>query len=207
MIPEPASFIMEAMSAVGAQATTVAKPAEFHLTPHAISYDNYHYWVLQYQATDVVPPPEDFIVKTDAVNKSGGNGHTNYNHSGQIAIDAGYEAFEGTVTRLYVGRDNSWSVDVSLGNSTHRFSNGTHWSWTTPLGHQQESITWGMGSYRCSQVVVTVEVHCRATKRADDVWKADTHARLLNARKARMQEYEEKLAALKLQAGVVIQGK
>jgi hypothetical protein len=38
-------------------------------------------------------------------------------------------------------------------------------------------------------------------------WRLDTHAKLTAAYKARLSEYEEKLAALEIQAGIAIQGK
>ena len=38
-------------------------------------------------------------------------------------------------------------------------------------------------------------------------WRLDTHAKLTQAYQARLAEYEEKLAALEVQAGVAIQGK
>jgi hypothetical protein len=45
-----------------------------------------------------------------------------------------------------------------------------------------------------------VEVICEATDRALDLWRAETHAKLINAYRARLSEYEAKLADLEAQA-------
>ncbi len=208
MVPEPAAFMIESMSNAAEQATSLEEPPKFPLTPDRISRSNYPWWVLKYKATDVLPPPEDFLVKTDTVSKGGGDSGTDYYHNSQISIDSGYEAFHGTVSIVFNIWGDNWANDVALGGKTHRFSNAYNsWSWSTPLDNNTGSIAWGMASDQISQLAVTVEVQCRATDRAEEAWKADTHAKLLNAYRARTQEYEEKLAALKLQAGVVIEGK
>jgi hypothetical protein len=208
MVPEPAAFMIESMSKAADQATRLEKPPTFTLLPDDIGRSNYGWWVLKYGATDVLPPPEDFLVKTDAVNKGGGDASTDYFHSAQISIDSGYEAFQGTVSMVFNIWGDNWKNDVALGGRTHRFSNAYNsWSWSTPLQNNTGSITWGMTSDQISKLAVTVEIHCRATDRAERAWRAETHAKLINAYRARMQQYEEKLAALKLQAGVVIEGK
>ena len=58
-----------------------------------------------------------------------------------------------------------------------------------------------------SDVAVAVEVKCQRTDRAMEKWRLETHAKLTTAYKARLAEYEEKLAALELQAGVAIRGR
>jgi hypothetical protein len=73
-------------------------------------------------------------------------------------------------------------------------------------GETGGNITWGFNTFNCADGVVGVEVLCRVTERRKQQWQAETHAKLLTAYKARMAEYEEKLARLKLETGIVIQG-
>ena len=58
-----------------------------------------------------------------------------------------------------------------------------------------------------ADVAVAVEVKCQRTERALVKWRMETHAKLTTAYKARLAEYEEKLAALEVQAGVAIRGR
>jgi hypothetical protein len=63
-----------------------------------------------------------------------------------------------------------------------------------------------MDTWMYSQIAAAVEVKCQRTDRAMIRWRLDTHAKLTTAYKARLAEYEEKLAALEVQAGVAIRG-
>jgi hypothetical protein len=137
---------------------------------------------------------------------SGGDDTTNYNHSGQITIDEGYRAVQGSVGRVLNIWEDSYSLDVVLGRRSHRFNSSTPWVWITSLDDERDSIPFVADSFSCSQVAVGVEVLCQRTERAMVKWQHETHAKLTTAYKARLSEYEEKLASLQVQAGVAIQG-
>lgn len=207
MVPEPAAFLIEALQSARANAVEIEKPMPFSLRPNQINESNYHTWVQKYGATDVVPPPEMYITKSFDFKAGGGDSSTNYNHSGQIKIDEGYMAVHGTVAHLCNIWESSWGNDVALGSRTHRFTNDSNWVWSTPLANERDSIPVAVDSFQTSQVAVAVEVKCQRTERAMMKWRLDTHAKLTQAYKARLSEYEEKLAALEMQTGVAIQGK
>lgn len=207
MVPEPAAFLIDALQSVHASAVELQKPTPFTLRPDEITETNYHSWVKEYSATDVTPPPEMYITKSDNFKAGGGDSNTNYNNSGQIQIDEGYKAVFGTVALVFNIWDISCSCDVSLGSFTNRFTNFSGWVWTTGLSGETGSIPWALDSFHMSQIALTVEVKCQRTDRAMMKWCLDTHAKLTEAYKARLSEYEEKLAALELQAGVAIHGK
>src|SRR4030095_4482643 len=95
---------------------------------------------------------------------------------------------------------------VALGSRTHRFVEG-EWLWGTALSEERDSIPLGLDTFHIAQVAVAVEIKCQRTDRAMTKWQLDTHAKLTEAYKARLAEYEEKLAALEMQAGLVIRGK
>ncbi|MEV6423985.1 hypothetical protein [Streptomyces sp. NPDC051662] len=207
MIPEPAAFLIHTLQSSHAGAVQVEKPPAFTLQSHQIDVTNYHYWVQLYQATDVTPPPEMYLTKSFDFKAGGGDSKTNYNHSGQVTIDEGYQAFQGSVAHLCNIWEGQYSLDVAVGRRTHRFGPDSDWVWITMLDEEQGSIPVAVDTFRLSQVAVAVEIKCRRTERAMDKWRADTHAKLTTAYRARLADYEEKVAALTLEAGVAIEGR
>lgn len=206
MIPEPASFLVAALDQAHNSALTLTKPPDFELTPSQITESNYPYWVKVCGATDVAPPPELYRTKSADFKGGGGDSKTNYNHSAQITIDDGYRAVYGTVGRVCNKWEDDMSVDVVLGRRTQRLGLG-EWLWTTPLDDERDSIPLAIDSFHVSQVAVAIEVKCQRTDRALEKWRLETYAKLRTAHQAQVADYEEKLAQLKLQAGVAIRGR
>ncbi len=206
MVPEPAAFLISALQSTHANAVELEKPTPFILRPDEITETNYYSWVKQYGATDVQPPPEIYKTKSLDFKSGGGNDKTNYNHSGQIQIEEGYKAIHGTVANVINIWDSSATIDVALGGRTHRFLPGD-WVWTTTLDDERDTIPFIIDTFHVAQVATAVKVICQRTDRALMKWCLETHAKLTQAYKARLSEYEEKLAALEMQAGVSIRGK
>ena len=206
MVPEPAAFLIAAMNQAHGSAMSLVKPPDFTITPSQVSETNYAYWTRLTQATDVVPPPERYKTKSAEFKAGGGDDKANYNHAGQIAIDDGYRATFGSVAALRNIWDASETMDVALGRRTQRISGG-QWLWTTNLDDERDSIPFALDSFRQSQVSVAIEVLCQRTERAMEKWRFDTWGKLATAHKALMADYEEKLAALKMQTGIAIQGR
>lgn len=207
MIPEPAAMLMAVLSSAHASAVEIQKPLAFTLKPNEVNESNVNYWVRAYGATDVAPPPEIYKTKSLDFKGGGGDSAADYTHSGQIAIDDGYRAVQGSVGQLKNIWDSTAAVDVVLGRQSHRFSVGSPWVWITSLSDERDSIPFALKTNQVSDVAVAVEVKCQRTDRAMEKWRLDTHAKLTTAYKARLSEYEEKLAALELAAGVAIEGR
>jgi hypothetical protein len=207
MIPEPGAFLIEALQSAHANALEIEKPMPFTLRPNQITESNFHTWVQEYGATDVTPPPEMYKTKSLDFKAGGGDSKTDYNHSGQLQIDEGYKAIHGTVSVVCNIWEDSFSVDLALGSRTHRYKNNLSWVWSVALSDERDSIPFALDTLHVSQVAAAVEVKCQRTDRAMMKWRLDTHAKLTQAYKARLSEYEEKLAALEMQAGVAIEGK
>ena len=207
MVPEPAAFYIAAQQVAQAAASTLEKPPPFTLTPDAVSEANYPYWVRLYHATDVAPPPELFGTKGADFKAGGGDEDTDYNQSGQIALDEGYQAIQATVGRVV----NTWGdqdlVDVVIGRHHARFSHNSPWIWSTPLDGEVGTVAFAMDTFKASMIALAIEVKCQRTERAMSKWRLETHAKLTTAYQARLAEYEEKLAATKLQASPLITGK
>ncbi|KAH7303556.1 hypothetical protein B0I35DRAFT_364718 [Stachybotrys elegans] len=208
MVPEPGAFLIQAMTQAATQAPTLEKPPSFPLWPIDVTETNYGYWVNMYRATDVKPPPPDYVTVSDAFvlgNLKPENGAV---HNGTITIDQHYEAVHAKIGITFAFWEDNALIDVIVGSGFQRAtpSSGAM-VYTVSLGRERTSIPWAVSGFRISSLAVTVAVHCVATEDATNEWKADTHAKLLTAYKARMQEYDEKLATLQMQAGIVIQGR
>ncbi|QKW48687.1 hypothetical protein [Streptomyces buecherae] len=207
MIPEPAAYFVQTLQSAHASAVDLAKPEQFTLRPDQITELNYAQWVRLYDATDVSPPPEPYRTKSFDYKAGGGDSKTDYTHSGQVSIDDGYMAVQVSCGALYNLWQQGCVVDVLVGNCTHRFIPDGNWLWTAPLAEERDSVPVAIKTWRVAQVAVGIEVKCQRTERAMSKWALDTHAKLTNAYRARLAEYEERLAALQLQAGVPIHGR
>jgi hypothetical protein len=205
MVPEPAAMLIHVMQSAHASETALTKPPAFTLQPDQVTEANYAYWVRIYGATDVVPPPEIYLTIGHDFSAGGGDDKTNYNHSGQLTIPDGYQAIQGTVGVVSNIWDSSGTTDLVFGRRVKRLS-GADWVWTTSLDDERGAVPFGINTFRLSDVAAAVEVKCQRTARAVKAWAADTHAKLTNAYRARLAEYEERLAALEVQAGVAIEG-
>lgn len=206
MVPEPGAFLIEALRRAHTDAIELRKPIPFTLPLKNIYENNYPFWVKQYGAADVQPPPEPFRTKTLEYSAGGGDDKTHYTHSAQVQIDDGYQAIHASVGVI----DNIWdeetSIDVLIGNRSHRFRNNGAWIWSTPLANERGSVPFALATFKVSDIGAVVEVNCKRTDRAMTNWQHDTHAKLDTAYRTRLAEYEEKLAALKAEAGIEIEG-
>jgi hypothetical protein len=206
MVPEPAAFLISALETAHATAVDVKKPTPFTLRPDQITETNYHTWVQEYGATDVQAPPDLYRTKSHDFNANAEDKNVEFTHSGQIAIDDGYRATYGTIGCVRTIWEDEAIVDVVLGSRSHRFTGGD-WVWGTTLNDESESIPIALVTDLVGDISLAVEIKCQRTDRALLRWRLDTHAKLTQAYKARLAEYEEKIAALEVQAGVAIQGK
>lgn len=206
MIPEPGAYLVEAMQKAHASVMEIEKPLQFTLKPNQITESNYNYWIHEYGAAGITPPPEEYITKSLDYSAGGGDDKTDYYHSGVIQIDEGYKAIHSTIGSLKNIWNNNAVVDVVIGRKVHRFPTGD-WVWSTNLNNETDSIPFGVKTNDVSDLVIAVEVKCQRTNRAYKKWQLDTHAKLMDAYQAKLADYEESLAALELQAGVEIEGK
>lgn len=207
MVPEPAAFLIEQMQGAHADAVQLQKPPVFTLQPNQINEVNYHYWLHQYGATGIQPPPEEFITKTFNHNAGNGDDKTDYTHSGIIQIDEGYKAVQCAVGRVMNFWESNGVTDVVCGRRAHRFVDGESWVWTSSLDNETDSIPFGLKTWRISDLAVTVEIKCQRTDRAWKKWQLETHAKLMEAYQGKLSDYEAALAALEMQAGIAIEGK
>ena len=151
------------------------------------------------------PPPEPYRTKSLDYSAGGGDDKTVYNHSAQVQIDEGYQAVHASVGVVGNAWEDDYSVDLLIGRRINRITDP--WQvWSTSLDNERDSVPFALNTYRVSDIAAAIEVKCQRTERAMDKWRHDTHAKLTLAYRARLAEYEEKLTALKAEAGIQIQG-
>ncbi|RAJ08009.1 hypothetical protein [Arenibacter echinorum] len=206
MLPEPGAYIVESMQTAHASKLMIEKPIDFTLNPNQINETNYNFWIHAYGATGIVPPPEEYITKSLDYSAGGGDDKTDYYHSGIVQIDEGYQAIQASVGAVC----NQWSgnrvVDMVVGRRTHRFVEGD-WLWITNLNNETESIPLAFKTNDVSDIAVAFEIKCLRTSRAYKKWQLETHGKLMESYKVKLADYEERLAAAELNAGVEIKGK
>lgn len=198
VVPEPAALLMEAFRTRRSASLELEKPAAFDITPSEITPDNYQTFVREYLATDVTPPPEPYVTLTHDFHVGGEDRDQEFTDSTSIKVPAGYRAIRATIGRAVVVWDN-WCVDVVIGQRYHRFR-GPEAVWSTSLDEETGAVPYGMVTYRVGDVALAIEVVCQSTRRAVDLWRADTHAKLIRAYQSRMSEYEARLAELEAQS-------
>jgi hypothetical protein len=112
-------------------------------------------------------------------NTGGEDKDQEFTNSTRIKVPDGYQAIRATVGQIVAVWDG-WAVDVVIGQRGHRF-NGGDWVWSTALDEETGSVPFAMVTDKVGDVAIAVEVICEATERALDLWRADTHAKLINA--------------------------
>ncbi len=203
MIPEPGALLMELFSRRRQSFVEIEEIPELTIQPSDLDEDNYQDFVSTYHATDVEPPPEPFVTVSYDFNTGGEDKDQEFTNSTRISVPPGFEAYQATVGAVVAVWDN-WSVDVIIGQRSHRFSGGP-WVWNTDLDLENESIPFAMVTDKVGDVAIAVEVLCAATDRAKQIWQAETYAKLVQAYRTRKSEQEAKLADLMADAPLEIQ--
>lgn len=209
MVPEPASFLIGVSESAHAAAVSLEKPYPFTLSPGQIDELNYGTYVSLYRATGITAPPE--MYKTFGKEMSGphsSDDKINFNHTDEITVDTGYQAIQAAVGCVFnLWEKKTLAIDVVVGTRSYRFVNGEDgYVWITGMADESGAIPCMFNSFGASQVAITFEIKCQRTERAMVQWALDTHGKLMDAYNARLQEYNEQLAQLQLNAGLAIQG-
>ncbi|HEU4507650.1 MAG TPA: hypothetical protein VFR78_05395 [Pyrinomonadaceae bacterium] len=191
MIPEPAVFLLFAMSGQPKAGADLIKPVPFSLKPTDISEWNYSFYVKQYEALGVEPPPQPYLAVSKAI-EGMGKEDTGATKTLEIPLPTGYQA----VGYEWKSRFNRWdggTLEVVI--------------LPEPIDNRVGTITLAVKSHKVEAFIVSLGIHCQRTERLLDEWKLKTHAAILQAYQKQLRDYEEKLAALQVQAAQQIQGR
>jgi hypothetical protein len=209
-LPEPATNFILAETGAADEGKSLSKPTAFSITADQITAGNYTWWAKQYDVTGLEPPPAPWKTFSKAFDVSNDQSPRASSKSDVIAIDDGYRAKYAHVDRSLMWVDNNTGVNVK---PLWQFVLGTAWidmqtgpSYVT-MANETGSVPYSSTAYKMELLGCNIEVFCEATERATQIWQLKTHAAITQGYLAKVQQYEQKLAALKAQAGVVISGR
>lgn len=211
VVPEPGTFLIEALRDDPAAEAGLEKPAPFTRKPEEIQEWNYGRYVAEYGASGVEPPPEPTVTVSKQFHAGPDDGNSptrgSFAASESLVIDDGYEAVYGYATAMFTTWESSAAVDVGIGQRAGRVANGPNWFFYAALDYETGTIPVGVKSFRTATYACLIEVKCRRTAKAMDEWRLKTHQAIREAYERRLSEYEEKLAALAIGEGIAIQGR
>lgn len=206
MIPEPGAYLVAAMEKAHSNKLIIQKPIEFTLLPNQLTEANYNFWINAYGVSGITPPPEEYITKSLNYSAGGGDAKADYYHSGIIQIEEGYVAIYSSLGVVRNQWNGNHAIDVIIGNRAHRFTDGD-WIWQTSLNNETDSVPFALTTNDVSDIAVALEVKCQRTSRAYKKWQLDVHGKITDAYKTNLADYEEKVAAAEVRAGIEIEGK
>lgn len=202
MVPEPATFFIEALADQKAEGESLEKPLPFTLNPSQLTETNYQIYVARYGATGVTAPPPLYKTVAKTFDERSDNPEPK-TKAAELTLEAGYRAVTGVALVRFAWRDNknvNWAGSPALTclMGDRQFGGGV-----TALGNEEGQIAVGLFGYRVSDFTVTFEVTTRRTDVHLDDWKIKTHAAIQQAYLKAVSDYEQKLANLKAQtAGI-----
>jgi hypothetical protein len=207
MLPEPAAFLLYATASAPKAGADLVKPVPFTLSPSDINEWNYFYHVKVYAVIGVTPPPPPYVTvgkeldgKTD---KDSGGSTTK---TLDLPIPDGFQAIAGNVLHAFTFWEAAAATDVLVAKWGHRFDTGGSWSWSFGMANEVGVVGVALKTFRVDVFAATFEIYCQRTQRALDEWKLKTHSAISQAYQKQVRDYEERLAALEVQAAQQFQG-
>ena len=208
MLPEPAAFWIYASGNQPKAGTDLVKPLPFALKPTDLTEWNYAYYVKQYEALGVEPPPEPYITVSKVLEGEGNNKDDGVaTKTLEAPIKGGYQAIAGNVLCTFTLWGDDVGIDVVVGKQGNRFTKTNGWSWSFSMSNEVDSAPVTVKTFHADVFAVAIEINCQRSNRALDEWKLKTHATILQAYQKQLRDYEERLAALEVQAAQQIQGR
>ena len=117
MLPEPAAFWIYASGNQPKAGTDLVKPLPFALKPTDLTEWNYAYYVKQYEALGVEPPPEPYITVSKVLEGEGNNKDDGVaTKTLEAPIKGGYQAIAGNVLCTFTLWGDDVGIDVVVGD-------------------------------------------------------------------------------------------
>lgn len=232
VVPEPAAFYKYAFMSKTSAGITVEKPKEplndagQKLTPSDITRENYLSFVSKYYVAGVNPPPRERIVlsvgwvdesKPDSGIKPSTPGRKIYKLSKDLKLTPGYTA-ESAAGRIYVS-DFLSNVFMTIGGTAVTFQlegQGGAIDAFSQVGGFNTLLTGEPG--KTGEVAISLlienawgysiafDVYCKILPDTFVKWQIDTYQTIMQAYFELKSQYDEQIAASRIQQGVQIQG-
>jgi hypothetical protein len=201
VLPEPAAYYYYAQENDPGNKLQVEKPRELGLLTHKdVQPWNFGDYVRAYNVQGVTPPPPEWKVLSVALNKDSLEVDNTSSQANKEAIVP-----DGYLAKSYgyawnVWHWDGWHFEVLVG--TDPIS-----SPGTSLANEDGVVPVSVITARIAAYIVNIEVFCQRTVRAFEIWQIQTFEKIVNAHKAAMAIYEDKLKAAEVARGVVIEGR
>lgn len=202
--PEPPVYVAPAYPFLGFLGLNVGDTEPRPLEPSDLNDANYLHWVSKYNVQDVTAPPPTFTRIGIAVSvKPPTSGNEVVSSAGDLTVPDGYTAKSASINPTFIQHSGGY-VRVAVGQRNTEFWGGTR---ELTLNDEDGKIPITVCYYNIAALTLTVEVTCRRSKSKLEEWQLKTYAAITNAYNLLKSEYEERLAAAQIQAGVAIQGR
>src|SRR5258706_3691871 len=158
MVPSPGAFLIESLKRGHARTVDVVKPADFILTPDQITEDNYYFWVQEYGAADIEPPPAMYKTKTISFKGNESGYDTDISEAQSVTLDDDYSAHFAWIIAPLVNHTDG-AADVVLGQHHARFTGSADWSWNGGLDGEVGTIPFALTTFKIRTISVAGEIH------------------------------------------------
>jgi len=215
-IPEPAAYFLYTMVDNPPKQTTLIKPEppmyvsggqKRPLKPINLRRDNYHDYISQYHLTNAPVYPSEFTV-VSFFDKQDGKDPNNFGRASKLAIPDGYEAYGAMINsyKTFI-KDQEKGLRIMVGGLSIERDN----VWGAAYRHFNESyrgeISISVGGFQLASFVVSVDVFCSLTDEAISKWQHKMYDAIIQAYQVQKSDYDEKIAAAEIQAGIKILGR
>jgi len=202
-VPEPATNFILAQTQSGDPGRDLVKPSEFTALASELDEVSYLKWAKQYDTTGLEPPPQP---TTTAVKTFGGTFQPpNYEGTGAdtIAIADGYQAKYCSFVKDAVQQAGA-QFRVFVGSTFYDALTADQYR---DLAGETGSIGFAYDAHGIHVTSAAIEIFCVRTDRAYQAWQLKTHAAITQAYLAKAQDYDQKLAQARADAGTVVAGR
>lgn len=198
MVPEPSRFYVWAQSNSTTASIGVTDPGPFTLQPAAIHEGNYQSLGAQYGATDLEPPPLEWITVSKAFDMVSDAKPHAITKSDNLSIPDGYIAkyFEGSWYQWHHnGSDVGFNVFVGRSSDAYGVQGMTG------------SVPVSVVSHQVFAFAMNIVVSCRRSDELVQKWREGVYSSLRTAWLKKKQDYDEAVAAANAEAKATVTGR
>lgn len=229
LIPEPAVFYIYAQK-VGIEKSILPvepnKPkvpdSQEDLIPNKIDRINYLTLVKEYMVEGVNPPPPEEIILENTISRTLQNDAVWSISDEELEIPDGYEFTDLSYDAIWTHKEsNKEDFDgvILMGLDVHK---DVHEDEENEEGEENEEdegfqmsetgrlskkFPIGGTGFGHSSVLIGVQIVCTLTTETFEKWQLSTYSAIMNAYNKQLMDYEERLAAARVQGGVQINGR
>ncbi len=201
IIPEPAAGYLYAEQMHPEHEEITPPPDPITFDPEDLTRYNYLDYMAEYNASDVEAPPDDIIYRSVSMANRAEDYTQFADKDSSLSITDGYKS-----TNFY----GSWGMARPQNSTTHAIDilvGGARFGSTNTLSGLTGNVAVSVLAINCSAYHTGIRVRCELTDQAFENWQASCWSALQTAYEAAVSDYESKVAAAEIGAGVEIHGR